>query len=75
MQSVSANTYLLEADTCSHSSTVACPSSAIPLADHHPGPRDVLIPRSSRTILPDLTDRQAYLYHHCMSALNRIELK
>lgn len=69
------NTYLLEADTCRPSSAVACPSSAIPLVDHHPGPSDVLMPRASRTILPDLTDRQAYLFHHCMSVLNRIELK
>jgi hypothetical protein len=69
------NTYLLEADTCSPSSAVACPSSVIPLVDHHPGPSDVLTPRASRTILPDLTHRQAYLFHHCMSVLNRIELK
>ena len=69
------NTYLLEADTCSPSSAVACPSSVIPLVDHHPGPSDVLMPKASRTILPDLADRRAYLVHHCMSVLNRIELK
>jgi hypothetical protein len=69
------NKYLLEADTRSPSSAVACPSSAIPLVDHHPGPSDVLMPRASRTILPDLTDRQACLFHHCMSVLNRIELE
>ena len=65
--------YLLETDVCSPCSAVASPPLAIRLVDHQPGPRDVLRPKASRTILPGLTDRQAYLYHHCMSALNWIE--
>jgi hypothetical protein len=69
------NKYLLQAEACSLSSAVGCPSSANSLVDPREGPRDFLVPRASRTLFPDLTERQAYLYHHCMSSLNRIELK
>jgi hypothetical protein len=69
------NIYLLETDGCSPCSAVASPPLAIRLVDHQPGPREVLMPRASRTLLPDLRDRQAYLYHHCMSALNWIETR
>jgi hypothetical protein len=72
----SGNKYLLQAEACSLSSAVECPSSANPLVGGPlEGPRHFLVPRASRTLFPDLTERQAYLYHHCMSSLNRIELK
>jgi hypothetical protein len=68
------NKCLLGAEAYCISSAVACTSSAIPLVEDHQGPRDLLVPRASRTLFPDFTERQAYLYHHCMDFLNCIEL-
>jgi hypothetical protein len=59
--------------TCRLCSAVGCPSPAIALLEHRP--RVFREPKASKTFWPHLTERQAYLYHHCMSSCNRLESK
>jgi hypothetical protein len=61
--------------TCRLCSAVGCPSPAIALLEHHKGPRVFREPKASKSLWPDLTERQAYLYHHCMSSWNILESK
>lgn len=61
--------------TCSLCSAVGCPSPAIALLEHRKGPRVFRQPKASKSLWPHLTERQAYLYHHCMSSWNRLESK
>jgi hypothetical protein len=61
--------------TCRLCSAVGCPSPAIVLREHRKEPRVFREPKASKSLWPDLTERQAYLYHHCMSSWNRLESK
>src|ERR1700722_18002668 len=61
--------------TCRLCSTVGYPSPAIALLEHRKGPRVFREPKASKSLWPNLTERQAYLYHHCMSSWNRVESK
>ena len=58
--------------TCHLCSAIGCPSQAIALLEHHKGPRVFREPKASKSLWPDLTERQAYLYHHCMNSWNRL---
>jgi hypothetical protein len=57
--------------TCRLCSAAGCPSPAIVLLEHRKGPRVFREPKAFKSLWPDLTERQAYLYHHCMSSWNR----
>jgi hypothetical protein len=74
---------LPQADTCRASPQSECPSvpgayrfcpaagyplPAIVLLEHRKAPRIFREPRASKSLWPDLTERQAYLYHYCMSS-------
>jgi hypothetical protein len=61
--------------TCRLSPAVGCPSPAIALVELRKGPRVFREPKASKSLWPDLTERQAYLYHHCMNSWNRLEIK
>lgn len=61
--------------TCRLCSAIGCPSPAIALLEHRKGPRVFREPKASKSLWPDLTERQAYLYHHCMSSWNGLESK
>ena len=64
-----------EPGTCHLCSAVGCPPLAIALLEHRKGPRISREPKASKSLWPDLTERQAYLYHYCMSSWNRLESK
>ena len=62
-------------ETCRLSPAVGCPSRAIALVELRKGPRVFMEPKASKSLWPDLTERQAYLYHYCMNSWNRLESK
>ena len=64
------NEHTLGANPCSLCSAIGCSSLPFPLLDHQQGPADFMVPKSSRTLFPHSTDRQAYLYHHCKRPLD-----
>jgi hypothetical protein len=64
-----------EPGTCHLCSAVGCPPLAIALLEHRKGPRIFKEPKASKSLWPDLTERQAYLYHYCMGSWNWLESK